>query len=199
MAKSTPSLALEVGQFALILGRSVSVDHASAWVALKGPWRRACARVGSREGDGLSGCDPDASITKRRVQDAVNRNGRPQPQTPNKFWEAGKDLQGWPVGDDAGTGTRSRGEGRAGGRLGTRVVGGLRIAVLLAFFGVGGAWHMEGRMEYVKSTWQASGSVSVDHASAWVALKGPWRQACARVGGREGDGLSGCDPDASIT
>jgi hypothetical protein len=48
--------------------RSVSVDHASAWVALKGSWRRASARVGGREGDGLSGCDPNASITKRRVK-----------------------------------------------------------------------------------------------------------------------------------
>ena len=180
--------------------RSVSVDHASAWVALKGPWRRASARVGGREGDGLSGCDPDASITKRRVQDLGFRHGRPQPSTPNKFREAGKGLQGWPVGDDADTGTRSHGERRAGGRLRKRVAIAFRVAVVLAILCGSNAWHLEGRVEYVKS-WRprSLGSVSVDHASAWVALKGPWRHARARVGGREGDGLSGCDPDASIT
>jgi len=180
---------------------SVSVDHASSWVALKGPWRRASARVGGREGDGLSGCDPDASVKKRRVHDATHRHGSLQPSTPKKFWGAGKDSQRRPVGGDAGTGTRSRGGiCRAGGRLGSRHHGCSRIPRLvlaaLAFLAVS---QVEVNVEYVDfGRVGAYMSVSVDHASSWVALKGTWRQACARVGGREGDGLSGCDPVASV-
>jgi hypothetical protein len=161
---------------------SVSVYHASAWVALKGPWRRACARVGGRKGDGLSGCDPDASISKRRGQDQGDRHGRPQPSTPKKFWEAGKGLQGRPDCDDADAGTRSRGECHVVGRLGKRVAVGFRIAVVLGIVCSGGFCHLEGRMEYVKLI--RPSAVSVYHASAWVALKGPWRHARARVGGR---------------
>ena len=118
------------------------------------------------------------------------------------FWGAGKDSLGRPSGGDAGTGTRPRGgTRRAGGRLGSRHHGCSRIPrlVLAALASVALA-HLEGGVEYVKYEWGgASMSVSVDHASSWVALKGQWRQACARVGGREGDGLSGCEPDASVT
>jgi hypothetical protein len=164
---------------------SVSVDHASAWVALKGPWRRACGRVRGREGDGLSGCDPDASIQKRRGQDVERANGRHRPLTPNKIWEAGKDHQGRPVGGDAGTGTRSRGlKGHAGGRLGTSILAGLYVTLLLGAPVCTGSWEWEVGVEYVKYRGLAYGAVSVDHASAWVALKGPWRQACGRVSGR---------------
>ena len=164
---------------------SVSVDHASAWVALKGPWRQACARVGGREGDGLSGCDPEASITKRRVQDLGLRHGRPQPSTPIKFREAGKGLQGWPVGDDADTGTRSHSlQNRAGGRSGARILAGLRITLLLGAFASIGGLQWEIAVDYVKLKGSGAETVSVDHASAWVALKGPWRQACGRVSGR---------------
>ena len=178
---------------------SVSVDHASAWVALKGPWRRACGRVSGREGEGLSGCDPDASIKKRRVSDTRRVNGRPQPSTPDKFWEAGKGHQGRPRGDDADTGTRLRGlRNRAAGRSGARILEGLRITLLLGALTSLGGLRWEFDVDYVKSREVSGGAVSVDHASAWVALKGPWRQACGRVSGREGEGLSGCDPDASI-
>jgi hypothetical protein len=169
----------------LTTAKSVSVYHASAWVALKGPWRRACARVGGRKGDGLSGCDPDASISKRRVQDQDDRHGRPQPSTPKKFWEAGKGLQGRPLCDDADTGTRSRGERCVAGNLGKQLAVVFRVAVVLALICSRGVCQLEGRLEYVK--YMGSGSfsaVSVYHASAWVALKGPWRHARARVGGR---------------
>ena len=90
-----------------------------------------------------------------------------------------------PVCDDAGTGTRSRGlKCRAGGRLGSRFLAGLRLALLLGTFVCVGGWKWEVGVEYVKSEVLGAGPVSVDHASAWVALKGPWRQACGRVSGR---------------
>jgi hypothetical protein len=181
---------------------SVSVDHASSWVALKGPWRRACARVGGREGDGLSGCDPEASIEELGVQGLEIRCAGRQPLTPVKLWGAGKDFQRPPDGDGAGTGTRSRGRGSGGstGQLGctrrpARRVARWLISVLAAI----GLFLEDVEVQYVKSPSGAvAWTVSVDHASSWVALKGPWRHACARVGGREGDGLSGCDPEASI-
>jgi hypothetical protein len=164
---------------------SVSVDHASAWVALKGPWRHACGRVSGRKGDGQSGCVPDASIQKRRGQDSNRAGGRPQPSTPKNLWEAGKGPQGRPVGDDADTGTRSGGvDFRPGGRFGARVLVALRIAVLSAAFVFVKAGHLEMDVEYVKSIQADAGPVSVDHASAWVALKGPWRLARGRVSGR---------------
>jgi hypothetical protein len=87
---------------------------------------------------------------------------------------------------------------RAGGRFGVRILEGLRITLLLSAFASIGALKWEIGVDYVKSKGLGAMSVSVYHASAWVALKGPWRQACGRVSGREGEGLSGCDPDASI-
>jgi hypothetical protein len=90
-----------------------------------------------------------------------------------------------PIGDDAGTGTRSRGlKSYAGGRFGARILVGLRIALLLSTFVCVGGWKWEVGVEYVKSRGLGARTVSVDHASAWVALKGPWRQACGRVSGR---------------
>jgi len=69
------------------------------------------------------------------------------------------------------------------------------MAVVAAFR----LWQAEVDVQYVKSSDGAVVvTVSVDHASSWVALKGPWRHAGARVGGRDGDGRSGCDPEASI-
>ena len=122
--------------------------------------------------------------------------------TPANFWGAGKDFQRPPVGDGAGTGTRSR--GRASGRAVGQPGRGRRLARraahwLMAVGAALGFLQKEVEVQYVKSLdGTTAWTVSVDHASSWVALKGPWRHACARVGGREGDGLSGCDPEASI-
>ena len=180
---------LKVALLIPMLRQSVSVDHASSCVALKGPWRQACARVGGREGEGLSGCDPDASVTKRGVHDEGRARGGHQPSTPINFWGAGKDLLGRRACGDADTGTRSRNENRfAGGRFGARFLAGLRIARrFLAAVACIGFLQTEVDVSYLKS---GSGAVvmhvSVDHASSCVALMGPWRHARARVGGREG-------------
>jgi hypothetical protein len=112
-----------------------------------------------------------------------------QPSTPNNFWGAGKDSLGRPSCGDADTGTRSRNENHsAGGRSGKRFRALIRTARrFLAAFAAFLALQSEVTVAYVRS---GSGStvvtVSVDHASSCVALKGPWRHACARVRGREG-------------
>jgi hypothetical protein len=125
-------------------------------------------------------------MTKRRVQDLGHNRSRRQSLTPKSIWGTGKDLQGPPDRGGAYAGTRSRGHVyRAGGRFGKQYGIILHVAFLLSAAGFGFDMQAEVGMEYVKSmAADARGFVSVEHASSWVALKGPWRQACARVGGR---------------
>ena len=71
----------------------------------------------------------------------------------------------------------------------------LLLALIVALIG-GGSWGM--KLEFAESPARGVAlAVSVYHASSWVALKAPWRQPCARDGGREDFGLSGCEPDGS--
>ena len=101
---------------------------------------------------------------------------------------------------DFDTGAQSRGrKPRVTGRPGSRWVVVLGLAIALAALTA-----VQGRLElyYVKSMNEVlvvKLNVSVEHGSSCVALKGPWRHANARVGGREGESLRGCDPDASVT
>ena len=75
----------------------------------------------------------------------------------------------------------------------------IAVRLLLTLFAAGiggGTWEM--RVEYARSLEHGVAvEVSVYDASSWVALKAPWRQPCARDGGPEDFGLSGCEPDGS--
>jgi hypothetical protein len=126
-------------------------------------------------------------MTKRRLQDFEHKHGRSRSLTPYSIWGTGKDFQGQPDRGGAYAGTRLHDrECCAGGRVGMQFGVILQIAFLLSSAALIFNVQMEVDMEYVKSAAAECDQVSVEHASSWVALKGPWRQACARVGGREG-------------